>query len=105
MGAEEVRFERCTVWNDVGEMLPNAHLGGGTPGLGSCPGLTGQSLEHASPTRWRMDRLASNRARLVVIPPRGQSVHPTEIRTSISPSSAVELNTTSALAYATEAGI
>nr|CAD7404567.1 unnamed protein product [Timema cristinae] len=32
------------------------------------------------------------------------SVHPTEIRTSISPSSAVELNTTSALAnYATEA--
>nr|CAD7568698.1 unnamed protein product [Timema californicum] len=35
-------------------------------------------------------------------PPRA---HPTEIRTSISPSSAVELNTTSALAiYATEAG-
>nr|CAD7409662.1 unnamed protein product [Timema poppensis] len=33
-------------------------------------------------------------------------VHPTEIRTSISPSSAVELNTTSALAnYATEAGL
>nr|CAD7568588.1 unnamed protein product [Timema californicum] len=33
-------------------------------------------------------------------------VHPTEIRTSISPSSADELNTTSALAnYATEAGI
>nr|CAD7578812.1 unnamed protein product [Timema californicum] len=32
-------------------------------------------------------------------------VHPTEIRTLISPSSAVELNTTSALAnYATEAG-
>nr|CAD7204512.1 unnamed protein product [Timema douglasi] len=32
-------------------------------------------------------------------------VHPTEIRTSISPSSAVELNTTCALAnYATEAG-
>nr|CAD7194783.1 unnamed protein product [Timema douglasi] len=32
-------------------------------------------------------------------------VHPTEIRSSISPSSAVELNTTSALAnYATEAG-
>nr|CAD7457218.1 unnamed protein product [Timema tahoe] len=34
------------------------------------------------------------------------SIHPTEIRTSISPSSAVELNTTSALAnYATEAGV
>nr|CAD7597871.1 unnamed protein product [Timema genevievae] len=33
-------------------------------------------------------------------------VHPTEIRTSISPSSAVELNTTGALAnYATEAGL
>nr|CAD7574208.1 unnamed protein product [Timema californicum] len=33
-------------------------------------------------------------------------VHPTEIRTSISPSSVVELNTTSALAnYSTEAGI
>nr|CAD7601577.1 unnamed protein product [Timema genevievae] len=33
------------------------------------------------------------------------ALHPTEIRTSISPSSAVELNTTSALAnYATEAG-
>ncbi|CAG2056800.1 unnamed protein product [Timema podura] len=35
-----------------------------------------------------------------------KSVHPTEIRTSISPSSAVELNTTSALAnYATEAAL
>nr|CAD7256097.1 unnamed protein product [Timema shepardi] len=34
-----------------------------------------------------------------------KAVHPSEIRTSISPSSAVELNTTSALAnYATEAG-
>nr|CAD7197547.1 unnamed protein product [Timema douglasi] len=33
-------------------------------------------------------------------------VHPTEFRTSISPSSAVELNTTSALAnYATEAEV
>nr|CAD7576387.1 unnamed protein product [Timema californicum] len=33
-------------------------------------------------------------------------LHPTEIRTSISPSSAVELHTTSALAnYATEAGL
>nr|CAD7569311.1 unnamed protein product [Timema californicum] len=33
-------------------------------------------------------------------------VHPTEIRTSISPSSAVEINTTGALAnYATEAGL
>nr|CAD7451329.1 unnamed protein product [Timema bartmani] len=33
------------------------------------------------------------------------ALHPTDIRTSISPSSAVELNTTSALAnYATEAG-
>nr|CAD7263049.1 unnamed protein product [Timema shepardi] len=37
-------------------------------------------------------------------PPQHFPVHPTEIRTSISPSSAVELNTTSALAnYATEA--
>nr|CAD7256788.1 unnamed protein product [Timema shepardi] len=37
-------------------------------------------------------------------PEKQPSVHPTEIRTSISPSSAVELNTTSALAnYATEA--
>nr|CAD7395624.1 unnamed protein product [Timema poppensis] len=35
-----------------------------------------------------------------------QTVHPTEIRTSISPSSAVELNMTSALAnYATEAAV
>nr|CAD7432993.1 unnamed protein product [Timema monikensis] len=35
-----------------------------------------------------------------------ERVHPAEIRTSISPSSAVELNTTSMLAnYATEAGI
>nr|CAD7410186.1 unnamed protein product [Timema poppensis] len=35
----------------------------------------------------------------------GGAIHPTEIRTSISPSSAVELNTTSTLAnYATEAG-
>nr|CAD7258073.1 unnamed protein product [Timema shepardi] len=39
-------------------------------------------------------------------PFRKNSVNPTEIRTSISPSSAVELNMTSALAsYATEAGI
>nr|CAD7431412.1 unnamed protein product [Timema monikensis] len=38
-------------------------------------------------------------------PPPHPPVHPTEIRTSISPSSAVELNMTSALAnYATEAG-
>nr|CAD7195629.1 unnamed protein product [Timema douglasi] len=45
----------------------------------------------------RRNKLASTR--LV-----NRSVHPTEIRTSISPSSAVELNTTSALAnYATEA--
>nr|CAD7579605.1 unnamed protein product [Timema californicum] len=37
---------------------------------------------------------------------RKKTVHPTETRTSISPSSAVELNTTSALAnYATEAGL
>nr|CAD7571641.1 unnamed protein product [Timema californicum] len=39
-------------------------------------------------------------------PFRKKTVHPTEIRTSISPSSAVELNTTSALAnYATEAAL
>nr|CAD7606517.1 unnamed protein product [Timema genevievae] len=39
-------------------------------------------------------------------PFRKKKVHPTEIQTSISPSSAVELNTSSALAnYATEAGI
>nr|CAD7260345.1 unnamed protein product [Timema shepardi] len=38
--------------------------------------------------------------------PESSNVHPTEIRTSISPSSAVKLNTTSALAnYATEAGL
>nr|CAD7428958.1 unnamed protein product [Timema monikensis] len=38
--------------------------------------------------------------------PSSKDVHPTEIRTSISPSSAVELNTTSALAnYATEADL
>nr|CAD7393439.1 unnamed protein product [Timema cristinae] len=39
-------------------------------------------------------------------PEKPPPVHPTEIRTSISPSSAAELNTTSALAiYAAEAGI
>nr|CAD7200819.1 unnamed protein product [Timema douglasi] len=39
------------------------------------------------------------------MPEKAPAVHPTEIRTSISPSSAVELKTTSALAnYATEAG-
>nr|CAD7265322.1 unnamed protein product [Timema shepardi] len=39
------------------------------------------------------------------LPEKPPPVHPTEIRTSISPSSAVELNTTSALAnYGTEAG-
>nr|CAD7596563.1 unnamed protein product [Timema genevievae] len=38
--------------------------------------------------------------------PGNQAVHPTEIRTSISPSSAVKLDTTGALAnYATEVGI
>ncbi|CAG2059403.1 unnamed protein product [Timema podura] len=37
--------------------------------------------------------------------PHLRGVHPTEIRTLISPSSAVQLNTTGALAnYATEAG-
>nr|CAD7267252.1 unnamed protein product [Timema shepardi] len=44
-----------------------------------------------------------NRATAKAKPP---PVHPTEIRTLISPSSAVELNTTSALAnYATKAGV
>nr|CAD7267994.1 unnamed protein product [Timema shepardi] len=46
-----------------------------------------------------------NRDHWVRIQGKPPPVHPTEIRTSISPSSAVELNTTSALAnYATEAG-
>nr|CAD7258419.1 unnamed protein product [Timema shepardi] len=43
---------------------------------------------------------------MMVLREKPPSVHPTEIRTSISPSSAVELNTTSAFAnYATEAGM
>nr|CAD7593769.1 unnamed protein product [Timema genevievae] len=42
---------------------------------------------------------------IIYIQEKPPPVHPTEIRTSISPSSAAELNTTSALAnYATEAG-
>nr|CAD7574454.1 unnamed protein product [Timema californicum] len=42
---------------------------------------------------------------LSLLPEKPPPVHPTEIRTSISPSSEVELNTTSALAnYATEPG-
>nr|CAD7587454.1 unnamed protein product [Timema genevievae] len=42
----------------------------------------------------------------ILQPEKPPPVHPTEILTSISPSSAVELNTTSALAnYATEAGV
>ncbi|CAG2056513.1 unnamed protein product, partial [Timema podura] len=49
-----------------------------------------------------LEAAAAKRANLPEKPP---PVHPTEIRTSISPSSAVELNTTGALAnYATEAG-
>nr|CAD7455500.1 unnamed protein product [Timema tahoe] len=63
---------------------------------------------HANKNRWITETVdgASYRTGLVEKsyekPP---PVHPTEIRTSISPSSAVELNTTSALAnYATEAG-
>nr|CAD7454809.1 unnamed protein product [Timema tahoe] len=49
------------------------------------------------------DILGGNSMPLQEKPP---PVHPTEIRTSISPSSAVELNTTSALAnYATEADV
>nr|CAD7258264.1 unnamed protein product [Timema shepardi] len=57
----------------------------------------------------RCDAAACSRSFRVYVSPRSQvleiKVHPTEIRTSVSPSSAVELNTTSALAnYATEAG-
>nr|CAD7262279.1 unnamed protein product [Timema shepardi] len=55
----------------------------------------------------RMIRLASLKndpLHFDLYPEKPPPVHPTEIRTSISPSSAVELNTTSALAnYATEA--
>nr|CAD7423496.1 unnamed protein product [Timema monikensis] len=51
------------------------------------------------------NNLSSGCCESVPGPSRSLSVHPTEIRTSISPSSAVELNTTIALAnYATEAG-
>nr|CAD7586633.1 unnamed protein product [Timema genevievae] len=46
------------------------------------------------------------KSRLDVLKERSPPVHPTKIRTSISPSSAVELNTTSVLAnYATEAEV
>ncbi|CAG2059637.1 unnamed protein product [Timema podura] len=52
-----------------------------------------------------IDRVYKKRSRSTYQVSYCKEVHPTEIRTSISPSSAVELNTTSALAnYATEAG-
>nr|CAD7572439.1 unnamed protein product [Timema californicum] len=55
------------------------------------------------PIYWHI--MAARLAFVVVFQEKPPPVHPTEIRTSISPSSAVELNTTSALAnYATEAG-
>nr|CAD7429061.1 unnamed protein product [Timema monikensis] len=49
--------------------------------------------------------VSTNVNRLAFLKEKPPPVHPTEIRTSISPSSAVELNTSSALAnYTTEAG-
>nr|CAD7591511.1 unnamed protein product [Timema genevievae] len=61
--------------------------------------LTEQDVEEVSP------HLRGGRVETHLGTPPHPPVHPTEIRTSISPSSAVELNTTSALAnYATEAG-
>nr|CAD7445256.1 unnamed protein product [Timema bartmani] len=53
-------------------------------------------------TRHKQNDCATRFQRMEGKPP---PVHPTENRTSVSPTSAVELNTTSALAnYATEAG-
>nr|CAD7257998.1 unnamed protein product [Timema shepardi] len=76
---------------DALTLLRNKHLTGCSRGKEEEPVYLGQVQGCASEqkkTRWL------------------GGVQPTEIRTSISPSSAVELNTTSALAnYATEAGL
>nr|CAD7392402.1 unnamed protein product [Timema cristinae] len=62
------------------------------------PGIGEVQLEEANP-HLRGGRVENHLGKTT-------PVHPTEIRTSISPSSVVELNTTSALAnYATEAGV
>nr|CAD7195782.1 unnamed protein product [Timema douglasi] len=61
--------------------------------------------EHLRPCKQQAMFVLATPARDTVNNEKPPLVHPTEIRTSISPSSAVELNTTSALAnYATEAG-
>nr|CAD7573324.1 unnamed protein product [Timema californicum] len=65
-----------------------------------------QLFQHIHQTRlWDLVLSVSCIAILLALREKPSSVHPTEIRTSISPSSAVELNTTRTLAnYATEAG-
>nr|CAD7258480.1 unnamed protein product [Timema shepardi] len=65
-------------------------------------GLTCSGAWHVRRTTAQINQ----QARGIVRGEGGDGVHPTEIRTAISPSSAVELNTTNALAnYATEAGL
>nr|CAD7454842.1 unnamed protein product [Timema tahoe] len=69
-----------------------------------------RSVDHVVQTGVRGAALLAEQLPLLGVPftvkeSIGLQVHPTEIRTSISPSSAVWLNTTGALAnYATEAG-
>nr|CAD7604972.1 unnamed protein product [Timema genevievae] len=66
------------------------------------------SIRHAQGSMVEQNKRASDWFTILLQKTSGKGlpVHPTEIRTSISPSSAVELNTTSALAnYATEADL
>nr|CAD7571587.1 unnamed protein product [Timema californicum] len=56
--------------------------------------------------KWLRNRRSANDTQIKTVKEKPPPVHPTKIRTLISPSSAVELNMTSALAnYAAEAGI
>nr|CAD7594122.1 unnamed protein product [Timema genevievae] len=76
----------------------NGHIGSSNGGTKHQSELGGLNLEEVNP-HLRGGRVENHLGK----PP---PVHPTEIRTSISPSSAVELNTTGALAnYATEADL
>nr|CAD7587118.1 unnamed protein product [Timema genevievae] len=77
-------------------------------------GLDKHSLDSSNPLKYTHIDIAASAGDLpneptgapVIGLEKPPPVHPTKIRTSISPSSAVELNTTSALAnYATEAGL
>nr|CAD7406587.1 unnamed protein product [Timema cristinae] len=108
-------YTKIFVWNCalhsasdvVFDCCAHAHIGGGREEGGAASGIfprgSPQSRGHGS---WNHlpEREGVRQEGFIFLPEKPPPVHPIEIRTSISPSSAVELNTTNALAnYATEA--